>query len=120
MAMELVTMSRKEIDRLGVIRRVLEGRLGQEKAGQLMGLSSRQVRRLCAAYERDGPTGLASRKRGKRSNRRLQETLQARTTEIVRELYGDFGPTLAHEKLLELHGVRVGRETLRKFRTART
>jgi hypothetical protein len=118
MATELVTMSRKEIDRLGVIRRVVEGRLGQAKAGQLMGLTARQVRRLCAAYEREGPTGLASRKRGRPSNRRLPDSLQIRTTAIVRELYGDFGPTLAQEKLLELHGVRVGKETLRKWMAA--
>jgi len=116
--MALVTMSRKEIERLGVIRQVLEGRLRQAKAGQLMGLSARQVRRLCAAYEREGPNGLASRKRGRPSNRRLPEVLQARTTEIVRDLYGDFGPTLAQEKLLEVHGLRVGKETLRKWMAA--
>jgi hypothetical protein len=115
MATELVTMSRKEIDRLGVIRQVVEGRLGQAKAGQLMGMGARQVRRLCAAYEREGPTGLASRKRGRRSNRRLPDSLQARTTALVRDLYSDFGPTLAREKLLERHGVRVGKETLRKW-----
>src|SRR3569832_1195398 len=115
MTTELVTMSRKEIDRLEVIRRVFESRLTQVKAGQLMGLSARQVRRLCVASERAGPPGPAPRRRGKRSNRRLPEALQARTTEIVRDLYGDFGPTLAQEKLLELHGVRVGKETLRKW-----
>jgi hypothetical protein len=80
-----------------------------------MGLCARQVRRLCTAYERHGPTGLASRKRGKPSNRRLSEAFQQRATEIVRELYCDFGPTLAQEKLLELHGVRVAKETLRKW-----
>jgi transposase len=118
MAKELVTMSRREIDRLGVIRRVLEGGLSQEKAGQLMGLCARQVRRLCTAYERNGPTGLASRKRGKPSNRRLPEEFQLRATKIVRDLYCDFGPTLAQEKLLELHGVRVAKETLRKWMVA--
>jgi hypothetical protein len=118
MAKELVTMSLREIDRLGVIRRVLEGRLAQEKAGQLMGLCARQVRRLCTAYGRHGPTGLASRKRGKPSNRRLPEEFQQRATEIVRQLYCDFGPTLAREKLLELHSVHVAKETLRKWMAA--
>jgi hypothetical protein len=32
---------------------------------------------------------------------------------LVRERYADFGPKLAHEKLVEVHGIRVGRETLR-------
>jgi len=34
---------------------------------------------------------------------------------LVRERYADFGPKLAHEKLVELHGIRVGRETVRKW-----
>ncbi len=54
MATELVSMSRKEIDRLDVIRRVVERRLTQVKAAQLLGLGLRQVGRLCAAYERHG------------------------------------------------------------------
>jgi hypothetical protein len=115
MAKELVTMSRTEIDRLGVIRKVCEGRLSQEKAGELIGLSGRQVRRLIAAYELSGPAGLASRKRGMPSNRRLPDEIQLRATNLVRERYADFGPTLAREKLLELHGVRVAKETLRKW-----
>ena len=115
MAKELVTMSRTEIDRVGVIRKVCEGRLSQDKAGELIGLSARQVRRLNAAYELRGPAGLASRKRGMSSNRRLPEELQLRATSLVRERYADFGPTLAREKLLELHGVRVAKETLRKW-----
>jgi hypothetical protein len=69
MATELVSMSRKEIDRLEVIRRVLERRLTQVKAAELLGLGARQVGRLCATYERHGPVGLVSRRRGKASNR---------------------------------------------------
>ncbi len=115
MAPELVSMSRKEIDRLDVIRRVLEGRLTQVKAAELLGLGPRQVGRLCAAFGRHGPPGLVSQQRGKASNRRLPEVLQARALELVRERYADFGPTLAGEKLREVHGVDVARETLRKW-----
>lgn len=115
MAKDVVIMSRREIDRLGVIRRVLEGRLSQKKAGELMGLCARQVRRLRRAHELHGPPGLASRKRGRPSNRRLPQEVQARAVELVGELYSDFGPTLALEKLLETHGIRVAKETLRKW-----
>jgi dihydroorotate dehydrogenase len=38
--------------------------------------------------------------------------------ELVRDLYSDFGPTLAREKLIELHGIRVAKETLRKWMAA--
>jgi Helix-turn-helix domain len=98
MATELVSMSRKEIDRLEVIRRVIERRLTQVKAAQLLELGPRQVGRLCACYERRGPSGLVSRQRGKASNRRLPEAVQVRAVELVRERYADFGPTLAGEE----------------------
>ena len=91
MAKELVTMSRTEIDRMGVIRKVLEGRLSQGKAGDLLGLGARQVRRLATAYELEGPAGLASKKRGRPSNYRLPEALQLRALELVGGLYADFG-----------------------------
>jgi hypothetical protein len=37
------------------------------------------------------------------------------TMAIVRARYADFGPTLAAEKLAEIHGCYVSRETLRKW-----
>jgi len=42
-------MSRKEIDRVDVIRRVVERRLTQMKAAQLLALGPRQVARLSVA-----------------------------------------------------------------------
>jgi hypothetical protein len=118
MAKELVTMSTREVDRLGVIRKVLERRLTQVKAGELLGLGVRQVARLCTAYEEDGPAGLVSRKRGGTSNRRLPEELRSRVLQLVRERYSDFGPKLANEKLLELHGIQLAKETLRTWMSA--
>src|SRR5258708_16451810 len=108
-------MSSKELDRLAVVRQVLEGRLTQAKAGEFVGLSERQVRRLCTAFEERGPVGLVSGKRGQPSNRRLPDELRSQAIEIVRDRYLDFGPTLACEKLLELHALRVSKETLRTW-----
>jgi transposase len=110
-------MSAREIDRAEMVRRVLEKRLTQAKAAGLLGMSVRQVKRLCRLYRIQGIAGLASRRRGRPSNRKLGAELQAQAVALVRERYSDFGPKLAHEKLVELHGVRVGRETLRKWLT---
>ena len=57
-------------------------------------------------------------RRGKRSNRALPDSFKEYVVEIVRDRYLDFGPTLAREKLAELHGVSVGLETLRKWLVA--
>jgi hypothetical protein len=52
---------------------------------------------------------------GKRSNRALPDSFKDYVVELVRDRYLDFGPTLALEKLAELHGISVGLETLRKW-----
>ena len=113
--METVTLSYEELDRVSVIERVIERRLTQREAAKVLGLTSRQVRRLRRAYARAGPGGLASRHRGRPSNRRLPTELRQEALATVRSRYEDFGPTLAHEKLTERHGLRLSVETLRHW-----
>ena len=113
--METVTMSYEELDRVRVIERVIERRLTQREAARMLGLTSRQVRRLRRAYERDGPEGLASKHRGRPSNRRLASELRREALALTRSRYEGFGPTLAHEKLTELHGLQLSVETLRRW-----
>jgi len=108
-------MSYEELDRVGVIERVIEKRLMQAEAARILGLTSRQVRRLRRAYERAGPGDLASKHRGRPSNRRLASELRREALATVRSGYEGFGPTLAHEKLTELHGLRLSVETLRHW-----
>jgi len=62
-------MSHEELDPVSVIERVIERRLTQREAARLLGSTSRHVRRLRRAYERDGPEGLTSKHRGRPSNR---------------------------------------------------
>jgi hypothetical protein len=50
--------------------------------------------------------------RGWRSNHRLPERLRAEVLELVRVHCPDFGSSLAHEKLTEVHGFRVPVDTL--------
>ena len=106
-------MSDGELSRLEVLRDLDQKRLTTVAAGQLLGLERRQVYRLLKAYRTDGPMGLISKRRGQRSNRRKPEALRRAVLAIIREWYWDFGPTLAAEKLREVHGITLGRETLR-------
>ena len=108
-----LTLSMKELDRLQLMNRVAERRLTQRHAAELLRLSERQVRRLFRAYQKEGAQGLVSRKGGRPSHRRLAVETKQRALELIRELYGDFGPTLAHEKLTEGHGLQLSVETLR-------
>ena len=82
-------------------------------------LSSRQVKRLWKRYRQAGPSGLASRRRGRPSNRRTDPDLIERAVAIRQEHYPDFGPTFAAEKLLERDGIKIDHETLRRALIAR-
>lgn len=106
-------MSDRELTRLEVLRDLDRRRLSVKTAAQLLGLERRQVFRLVKAYRSEGAPGLISKRRGRASNRRKPEELRNKALAIIREQYWDFGPTLAAEKLREVHEIVLGRETLR-------
>ena len=108
-------MSHKELNRLEVLQRALDLRITQRKAAEILGLDSRHVRRLMHALRAEGPAALASKRRGRPSNRRLAPKLRTRALKLIQERYSDFGPTLANEKLREVHGLSVSTETLRSW-----
>ena len=62
--------------------------------------------------------GLVSRQRGRASNHRMGTEKRERLTALLRDKYADFGPTLAAEKLLELEGFTVSRESIRQVQIA--
>src|SRR5436309_3395351 len=115
---ETVALTMGELDRLQVMSQLAERRLTRRRAAALLGLSERQVRRLARAFRRDGAKGLASLHRGRPSNRQLATATREQALTLVRERYVDFGPTFAHQKLTEQHGLAFSVETLRGWMTA--
>lgn len=113
--MRLWTLSKKEIDRLELIQLIVAKRLSVTKAALQADLSRQRMSELVNAYRRDGATALVSRRRGRPSNSKFSDALKTRVCAIVREHYSDFGPTLAAEYLAERDGIKVSRETLRKW-----
>ena len=111
-------MSDQELTRLRVMIDLGDDRLTVDSAATLMGLSRRQIYRLRQTFAADGPAGLASRKRGRPSNRKHGPIFRATVLRLVREHYIDFGPTLAAEKLMAGHALRIGVETLRQWMMA--
>lgn len=94
---------------------VMEGKLSVVEAAELMGVSYRQAKRIARRYREEGAEGLIHRSVGKRSGRRLEESLRQAVLNRYRESYSDFGPTLAAEKLGERDGLMVDHETLRRW-----
>jgi transposase len=115
---EMLVLSTRERDRLKVLHEVKKKHLTQRAAAAQLGISDRWVRKLLLRVKREGDRGVVHRLRGRRSKRRLAESLRGKALELVKSKYRDFGPTLACEYLAKKDGVKVSKETLRQWLVA--
>ena len=111
-------MSQKEAKRGQVMELLTAGKVTQKEAGKILAVSVRQIKRILRRYRTLGLSGLISKKRGRVSNRRVDETIRATAIKVIGEHYRDFGPTLAAEKLAELHDIHLSVETPRQIMIA--
>jgi transposase len=111
----IIQMSERELKRGEWIARVVAGVCPQKKAAAKLGLSVRQIKRLCARYRSHGVSGVAHRGRGKISNRRIAADERKQVCAIISEQYPDFGPQLVSETLERRHGLKFSREWLRQL-----
>jgi helix-turn-helix protein len=109
-----IPMSQKERDVLKVMHAVVAGERSQADAARLLGLSTRQVRRIQRKLEQGGDAALVHGLRGRPSNHRPDPAFQRAVLEAYRARYADFGPTFASEKLAA-EGLRVCPQTLRRW-----
>ena len=82
-------------------------RLTAEEAGELLGISGRNFRRLCVRYEEDGIEGLRDRRIGKVSPRRAPARELERMHDLYRECYSDFTVKHFHEQLVRRHNYKL-------------
>lgn len=115
LAAEFFTLD--EVNRLKIIQDVIDRRLTTRLAANRLEVSDRHCRRLLERYREQGPLSLVNRRRGQPDNRQLMPGLAERALLSIRERYADFGPTLACEKLAEVHGLHLAKETVRKLMT---
>ena len=111
-------MSGKELNRLEVMQRLSEKRMSQKEAGVILSLSMRQVKRLLKAYRKRGAMGLVSKHRGRKGNNRLSDEVKRRALNLLKTKYKGFGPTLAHEKLVEREKLKLSDESVRQLMIA--
>jgi transposase len=110
---DIIMASQRELKRLHILQKVIEGALKQAEAAEMLSLSIRQIQRLFIRVKEEGVQGVVHRSRGKESNRKLPQEVKGRVLELYRQSYEGFGPTLAQEKLQERDGITISDETLR-------
>lgn len=112
---DIVMLSQRELKRLHVINKVLEGTISQAEAAEIISLSERQIRRIVKRIRQEGDEGIRHKSRGKESSRRLPQKVKDRVIQLYRQRYNGFGPTLATEKLFEMDAIEISDETLRRW-----
>src|SRR5512139_3848245 len=116
METEKILMGQKQLQRWHLMKMVEVGKITLKEAGEKIGVSYRQAKRIGRAIRERGVKGLIHGNRGRPSNNRLKESLRARVLELSKEVYWDFNDTHFMEKLRECEGIDLNRETIRKLR----
>ena len=110
----IIGLSMKERDQLVTFSKLKKGEISQAAAAKMLGLSVRWIREKLKRFIQKGAAGLVHKSRNNPSSK-IWDTLQK---DFVMGLFNkdfhDFGPTFAAEKLRELYGITISRETLRK------
>jgi transposase len=112
---EVLAMNDKERERLKMMARLQEGTITQKSAAKLLSISIRQVKRLYRSYLEFGDIGLTSKRRGKVGNRSLPIALKELIATRIRQVYADFGPTLACEKIVEYEKINISVSAVRNI-----
>jgi transposase len=108
-------LSKRELQRGGVLARVKAGELRVKDAAELLRVSYRQAKRLWKRYRTGGTASLKHGNAGRISNRRRAEKERKKILRKVQEKYNGFGPTLSAEHLASEDQLEVHPETLRRW-----
>ena len=108
-----IFMRNKECERALMMQKLVNKEENQMQVALKLNLSVRHVKRLKKSFILYGIEGLQSKHRG--GNSAYSDEFKTQVMSNISKHYSDFGPTLAAEKLLEYHQLKINRETLRTW-----
>ena len=106
-------MNKKEQNRLMVLNGVEVGKVTAREAAEVLGLSLHHVRRILAAYRKEGAAALAHGNQGRKPPNALDESLRRRVLELARSIYAGCNNQHFTELLAEREGIAVSRSLVR-------
>ena len=109
-------MSQKERQRYHLLKMVLESTITLKQASSVMGVTYRHAKRLKMKLATEGARGLVHGNRGRPSARALPPECTKRIIELSQMTYSAFNDTHFTEKLNEVEGIAVSRDTVRRIR----
>ena len=73
---DIIMMRQKELKRLHLIRKVIEKALTQVEAGNILSLSTRQIRRIAKRVLKEDDKGVLHKSRGRPSPNTVEEDIK--------------------------------------------
>ena len=113
--MEGVTLTQKEQTRLQVLNSVLADQVPVCQAAEVLGVSERHMRRILAAYRKEGAAALAHGNRGRRPANTTTETKMTYVVQLARTRYAGTNHTHLTELLMDREGIDLSRSTVRRI-----
>src|SRR5216683_3502084 len=112
---ETITLNTQEQKRVMVLNRLLVGQLTAAEAAVLLSLSERQVRRLFAAYRKEGAAALAHGNRGRKPVQSISEEVQRQVIELASTTYAGCNYQHLRDLLAERDGIELSRTSVRRI-----
>jgi len=112
---EMVTLNRKEQRRLMVLNEVEMGKVIGREVAELLDLSLRHVRRILAAYRKEGAAALAHGNRGRRPHNALDTKLKEQVLTLARSTYAGCNNQHFTELLAERESIDLSRSAVRRI-----
>ena len=108
-------MSKQDEQRAVVLGQVGAGVLGIAEAAALIAVSERQVRRLLAAFQRDGPRGIVHGNRGRSPAHATSAEVRAQVIALATGKYEGVNHSHLADLLSEREDLQVSRSTLTRM-----
>jgi len=115
MRKERVSLNQKEQQRVMILNRMEWRGLTGKEAAALMGLSVRQVRRLLAAYRKEGVAAIAHANRGRHPVHTVGEETKKLVVTLAQGPYAGLNHYHLTELLAEREGLCLSRSTVRRI-----
>ena len=113
--MKDVTLNQREQARLQVLNNVLEYQLPTTQATEVLGISERQIRRVLAAYRREGAAALVHGNRGRQPRNAVNEDVATAVVILASGKYAGFNHSHLTEVLAEREGIHLSRQTVSRL-----
>lgn len=95
-------MTRRE-----VITKAIDGQLSWIAAADIIGVTTRQMRRIRRAVERHGMSAVMDQRGGRPRRKRVTAQMLREICQLKRGMYADFSMRHFYERLTEQHGIAV-------------